>query len=127
MGDILSLSSDFRLSLTGTCPSPMVLCGSGDLALTGIAGVAGVRVKHFAIFEKLVFALTSRTVRILMEHIDSICSSEPELSFGFQCSIIILSILEVIAKTSFPKITKCSTLAGVGGHESESESGFSGN
>ena len=76
LGDILSLSSDFRLSLTGTCPSPMVLCGSGDLALTGIAGVAGVRVKHFAIFEKLVFALTSRTLRILMEHIDSICSLE---------------------------------------------------
>ena len=87
MGDILSLSSDFRLSLTGTCPSPMVLCGSGDLALTGIAGVAGVRVKHFVIFEKLVFALTSRTLRTLMEHIDSICRSKSELFFGSICSI----------------------------------------
>ena len=33
-----------------------------------------VRVEHFALFEKLVFAITSRILRVLMEHIDKNCS-----------------------------------------------------
>ena len=37
------------------------------------------RVELFSSIEKLVFAITSRILRIRMEHIDSICSSESEL------------------------------------------------
>ena len=36
-----------------------------------------------------------------------------ELSIGFICSVEILDIFEVIAKTSFSKIAKCSTLVPV--------------
>ena len=46
--------------------------------LAGVASTAiqnetqlRTRVKHFAIFEKLVFAITSRILRISIEHIDS--------------------------------------------------------
>ena len=48
--------------------------------------------------------------RISTENIDSICSLESRLPFGSICSIGILSIFKNIAKTSFPKIAKCSTL-----------------
>ena len=34
------------------------------------------RVEHFAIFKNLLFAITSGVLRILMEHIESICSLE---------------------------------------------------
>ena len=34
------------------------------------------RDEHFSIFEKLVFAIISRILRILMEHVESICSLE---------------------------------------------------
>ena len=68
------------------------------------------RVEHFATFEKLVFAITYKISRILMEHIESICSLESGLIFMSICSIRILNILEVIAKMSFSKIAKCSTL-----------------
>ena len=60
--------------------------------------------------EKLVFAITSKTLRIVTEHIDSICSLESRLFFGSICSVRIHNILEVIAKTSFSKISKFSTL-----------------
>ena len=45
-----------------------------------------------------------------MEHKDSICSLEYWLSFGYICSVVILNILEVKAKTRFSEIAKCSTL-----------------
>ena len=48
--------------------------------------------------------------RILMEHIEPICSLEYELSFVSICSIRILDIFEVIAKTKFRKNAKCATL-----------------
>ena len=69
------------------------------------------RVANFAIFENPVFAITSRILRILTEHIDSICSLESRLFFGPLCSNGILNILEVIAKTRFSKIAKCLTLS----------------
>ena len=47
-----------------------------------------------------------------MEHIDPTCSLEPGLYFGSICSVGILNIFQVITKTSFSKITKCSTLVG---------------
>ena len=72
-----------------------------------ISGPISGRVAHFAIFEKLVFVITSRILRILMVRIESICSLEPNLFLITLCSISIFNILEVIAKTSFPK---CSTL-----------------
>ena len=46
----------------------------------------------------LVFGITPRILRNVMEHIDSICSLESGLYFGSICSIRLLSILEVIAK-----------------------------
>ena len=71
-------------------------------------GIVSGRVEHFAIFEK--FTITSWISRIPMEHIDSICSLESELFFVSICSIRILYILKVIAKTSFSKTSKYSTL-----------------
>ena len=47
--------------------------------LESLFGSSGTRVAHFVIFEKLISAITSRMLRILMEHIDSIFSLEPEL------------------------------------------------
>ena len=72
--------------------------------------VSFVRVSHFAIFENLVFAITSRMLRILMEHIKTICSLESKLLLMTVRSIRILNILEITAKMSFSKITKCSSL-----------------
>ena len=40
-------------------------------------GEVFTRVEHFAIFESLVFAITSRILRILMEHIELKKSSDP--------------------------------------------------
>ena len=45
-----------------------------------------------------------------MEHIEKICSLESELFLIAICSIRILNALEVIAKTSFSKTEKFSTL-----------------
>ena len=61
--------------------------------------------EYFAIFKKLVFAITSRMLRIQMEHIENVCSLGSKLFLSSK-----RSILEVIAKTSFSKIGKCSTL-----------------
>ena len=69
------------------------------------------RVELLPSFEKLVFAITSRILRILMEHIDSFCRSESRPYFDSVCSVGILDIFEVeLAKTSFSKVEKCSTL-----------------
>ena len=62
------------------------------------------------------FVITSRILRILIKHIDLICSLESRLFFGSICSIGIFSILEVIAKTIFSKIAKCSTLDKTSNH-----------
>ena len=43
------------------------------------SGKNKTRVEHFATFEKLVFAITSRVLRILMQHIDKFCSLESKL------------------------------------------------
>ena len=67
---------------------------------------------HFAIFEKLVFVITSRMLRIPMEDEGSICSLESKLSFSSISSVGIIDVLKVIAKMSFSKIAKCSTLPG---------------
>ena len=67
--------------------------------------MASGRVEHFAIFEKLVFVITSRMLRILTEHIEKVCSLESKLFLISICSVRIFNILEVIAKN-----TKCSTL-----------------
>ena len=58
-----------------------------------------IRVEHFAIFEALVFIITSRIPRILMEHIKNICSLESELFLISTCICLYrtLNILEVIA------------------------------
>ena len=66
-----------------------------------------------AILENFDFAITSKVLRILMEHIETICSLEFKLFLSSICSIRILNILEVIAKTSFSKNAKCSTLDSV--------------
>ena len=42
--------------------------------------------------------------RILMEHIESICSLESKLSFDLISSFIILEISKVIVKRVFPKV-----------------------
>ena len=68
------------------------------------------RVQHFAIFENLVFAITSKMLRIRTGHIKTVCSLDSKLLLISICSIRILNILEVIAKTSFSKSAKCSTL-----------------
>ena len=59
------------------------------------------RVELLAIFEKLVFAITFRILRILMEHIKIKNSLESKLQSFYICSVRILNTLEVIAKTSF--------------------------
>ena len=60
-------------------------------------------VEHLGIFEKRVFAITSRILRIPIEHLDRIYSSESRLYFGCISSVGILDISKVIAKTSFFK------------------------
>ena len=56
------------------------------------------------------FAISSRILRIVTEHIDKVCSLESKLFLIPICSIGILNILEVIGKTKFSKVTKCLTL-----------------
>ena len=73
--------------------------------------MAYVRVEHFAIFGKLVFTITSKLSRISKEDIDSICSLKSGLQFSSISPVGILSLFEVIGKTSFSKIVKCATLA----------------
>ena len=65
------------------------------------------RVAHFAVFEKLVFGITSRILRIPMEHIETKDSPDSKLQIESICSVGILDILEDIVNTSFSKITKC--------------------
>ena len=62
------------------------------------------QVAHFAIFEKLVFAIALKISRIPTENIepkDSLCS---KLQIKSICSIGILSILEVIVKMLNPDL-----------------------
>ena len=68
------------------------------------------RIEHSLIFEKLVFVLHSKILQIPIEHIHSIYSLESGLSFDSLCSVGILNILEVTAKTRFSKIAKRSTM-----------------
>ena len=68
------------------------------------------RVEHFAIFENLVFAITSKMLRILTDHIENVCILEYKLLLITICSIRILNNFEVNAKMSFTKIAKCATL-----------------
>ena len=68
------------------------------------------RVAHFAIFEKLVFAINSRVLRNLMEHIEIKVSLDSKLQTLCKCSVRILNIFEVIMKTSFSKIAICTAL-----------------
>ena len=42
-----------------------------------------IRVKHIETYDRLVSAITSKILRISMEHIDSICSLESELSLYY--------------------------------------------
>ena len=70
-----------------------------------------LRVEYFAFFENLVFAIISKMLRILTEHIEQACRSESKLFLISLCSIRILNIQEAITKTTFSKIAKCTTLA----------------
>ena len=73
--------------------------------------LASARVEHFAIFEKVVFAITSKTFRFSIENIESICSLDSKLfSFLLTPLEFALEILEVIAKMNFSKAEKRSTL-----------------
>ena len=81
--------------------------------MISMVSIAVIRVAHFGIFEKLVFAITFKILKNLMEHIERVCSLESKLFLISICSIRILDILEVIAKTSFSKIAKFSTLVPV--------------
>ena len=65
----------------------------------------------FCDFEKLVFVITSRILTVRMEHIVVENSLVFKLKIFYICSIRILKILEVIAKTFFSKIAKCLTLS----------------
>ena len=64
------------------------------------------RVEYFVIFEELIFTVTSKILRILAEHIEPKDSPDSKLQIESTCSISILNILEVIAKTTFLKIGK---------------------
>ena len=55
-------------------------------------------VEHFSIFGNLIFVITSRSLRIRMEHIQIKNSLDSQLQTISICSIRILNILEVIAK-----------------------------
>ena len=69
------------------------------------------------IFGKLV--LSSRTLRILTEYIEMKKSFDSKLQIDCICSVRILNILDVIAKTSISKIANCSTLGWMAVHWSE--------
>ena len=60
-----------------------------------------VKVAHFSILEKLVLAITSRILRILMKYIEIKYSLDSKLQTLSVCSVRVLNIFEVIAKTSF--------------------------
>ena len=60
----------------------------------------------FSIFGKLVSAIASRILRILMERIDSICNLASELFFDCLYFIRIHDTFEVITKRIFSKIAK---------------------
>ena len=55
-----------------------------------------VRVEQFVIFE--IFAISSRMLRILMEHIEKVCSLGSKLFLVSICYVRILNIIEVTAK-----------------------------
>ena len=61
-------------------------------------------VEHFALFENLVFTITSKESRIPTEHTEPKDSLDSKLQIQYACSIEILSVLKVITKTSFSKI-----------------------
>ena len=68
-----------------------------QLALMNITGDL-YRVEHFENFEKLVSAITSKTLRILTEHIELKDSLDSKLQIFFIYFNIFLSILELIDK-----------------------------
>ena len=63
------------------------------------------RVEHFLIFEKFVFGIISKILRILVKNMKT-----PKLFLTTLYFIGIRNTVEVIPKTSFPKIEKCSTI-----------------
>ena len=73
-----------------------------------------IRVEHF---RKARFAITSRILKILTEHKVIKNRLDSKLQIDSTCSVRILNILKVIAKTSFSKIAKCSTLIQVDGQK----------
>ena len=68
---------------------------------TALTKAKGIRVQYFAIFEKLVFAITSRTLTIQVERIEIKSSLHSKLQTLSICLIRIPTILEVFAKTIF--------------------------
>ena len=52
------------------------------------------RVEHFAIFENLVFAITSKMLRILTDHIENVCILDSKLLLITICFIRILNNFE---------------------------------
>ena len=64
-----------------------------DRSLESLKELVKLRVEHFATFEKLVFAITFRISRILMEHIEKIFSLESEPFLITICSIRDLNVL----------------------------------
>ena len=81
---------------TAPPPPPPVERAKPKLSEEDWARINQGRVEHFAI--------TPRILRILMEHIEIKNSLDSKLQTFSICSIRILNILEVIAKTSFSKI-----------------------
>ena len=73
--------------------------------------VAWIRVEHFAIF-----AITFKILRILTEHKEKVCSLDSKLFLIYICSMRILNILEVIAKTRFSKKKKTQNAQPLPGH-----------
>ena len=63
------------------------------------------RIEHFGIFENFVFTtcVASRIPKIPVEHIDSICSLESDLSFGSVCLVEFRYIFDVMVKPVFQK------------------------
>ena len=55
-----------------------------------------VRFEYFGIFGKLVFVITSRILRLLVEHIESFCGLESKLFLISKSFIRIRNIFEVI-------------------------------
>ena len=61
------------------------------------------RVEHFVIFARLVFAISSRILRILMEHKEIKNSLDSKLQTFSICSVEILNILKLSNKRGFQK------------------------